>query len=100
MEDLTASRNPSRAFFDLGSSFSTRDRTFHTLIGNKVTSLRCLSPDPFSIPMYVYSKYERNLESISLQSTRISKAGTAGENERNARVQKDVISNLKWPSAL
>ena len=86
MEDLKTSRNPSRALFDLGSSFSTRDRTFYMLIGNKVTSLRCLSPRLFSIPMYVHSKYETNVESISLHITSFSKAGIAGEIGRNAGV--------------
>ena len=100
MEDLTASRNTSRALFDLGCSFPTQDRTFHMLIGNKVTYLRCLSPRPPSILMYVYSKYVRNVESISLQSTRFSKAGIPGEIGKNTRMQKEVISNLKWPSAL
>ena len=94
MEDLTVLRNLSRAIFGLDCSFSTRDWTFHTLIVNRVTSLRCLSPRPPNIPMYVYSKYETNMGSISLQSNRFSKVGTAGEIVRKARVQEDVMS--KW----
>ena len=70
------------------------------LIGNEATSLRCLSPHPLSILMYVYSNYETNVGGISLQSTRFSKARIAGEIGRNATKQKDFRRKLKWPFVL